>query len=708
MLVARPSDAEAQLSFAALIDLCDGAGRSTALPAPQRAALEVALLRREPAGAPPEPHAIGLGAAQRAGRAARPCWSRSTTSSGSTRRPPRRSRSPRGGSTATPVGFLLARRPGAPSALEQALERRRSSASRSARSSAARSRALLAERLGLSLPAPLLRRIVDATLGNPLFALEVGRALAERAAGRRADLPVPAAVEELLGTRVAALPRADAPAAARGRAERRPAPGRAGGDRRRRRVDDALDAGVLCVDGDRVRAAHPLLAAAARDARAAERAARRCTRALADVVARAGAARAAPRARDRSSPTRTLAARVAAAAAARAAARGARPEAVALGEQALRLTPRRTIARAGTRAACSTLAGVPRGRGRAAAACTDLLTPELDALPPGRRRACARGCCSRRAAVDTRDENVARVERALAEAGDDPALRAPRARVQGAQHRGRGRRADSRGRGVGARGAAGELDADCGRLRAGLDARAARAADLDDVCARFARRPRTGAHLVDSPEPLAGAAAARGAARSSRRARTTTALPRARRRARRGASRYAWLRLNLCELELRAGEWDAAERLLDEWARLRRRPAPDHADLPALPRAAGRRSRRRRGGASAGRRPRSAEAEARGYRWQVLEALARARARRAARAATRRARPSACARCWAHCEREGVDEPGAFPVAPDLVEALAELGERDEARAVTERLRALRRAQEHPWAAGERAARARR
>jgi hypothetical protein len=47
--------------------------------------------------------------------------------------------------------------------------------------------------------------------------------------------------------------------------------------------------------------------------------------------------------------------------------------------------------------------------------------------------------------------------------------------------------------------------------------------------------------------------------------------------------------------------------------------------------------------------------------------------------------------------RDGVDEPGVFPVAPDLVEALARLGELDEARAVTVRLRELAAGHEHPW-----------
>jgi hypothetical protein len=38
-----------------------------------------------------------------------------------------------------------------------------------------------------------------------------------------------------------------------------------------------------------------------------------------------------------------------------------------------------------------------------------------------------------------------------------------------------------------------------------------------------------------------------------------------------------------------------------------------------------------------------------------------------------------------------------FPVAPELVEALAELGERDEAMAVIARLWALSEQQQHPW-----------
>ena len=44
-----------------------------------------------------------------------------------------------------------------------------------------------------------------------------------------------------------------------------------------------------------------------------------------------------------------------------------------------------------------------------------------------------------------------------------------------------------------------------------------------------------------------------------------------------------------------------------------------------------------------------------------------------------------------------MDESGVFPVAPDLVEALVELGEFGQARAVTSRLRTLAGEQQHPW-----------
>ena len=52
---------------------------------------------------------------------------------------------------------------------------------------------------------------------------------------------------------------------------------------------------------------------------------------------------------------------------------------------------------------------------------------------------------------------------------------------------------------------------------------------------------------------------------------------------------------------------------------------------------------------------------------------------------------------WDHTLREGVDDPGAFPVAADLVEALAESGRLEAANEVIGRLERLSREQQHPW-----------
>ena len=232
-----------------------------------------------------------------------------------------------------------------------------------------------------------------------------------------------------------------------------------------------------------------------------------------------------------------------------------------------------------------------------------------------------------------------------------------------------------------------------GAARAGLGARAPRAADRRCVRALPRRRREAVAtsRLARAGRRPAAALARRGRRGAGRRSTRFWRSPTSAAR----RCRTRWMRLNLCELGLRAGEWETVARLLDEWAESGRRRAAGHRDLPALPRAARGRPRAR-DEAERWAAPALAGAEARGYRWQVLEARARSGSRRCSR--TTGARGRAPARVWEHTEREGVDEPGAFPVAPDLVEALAALGALDEARAVAARLRALADAQDHPWA----------
>ena len=67
---------------------------------------------------------------------------------------------------------------------------------------------LLRDRLGTAVPRPLLLRVHEASGGNPMYALELGRALQGRRVGPApgAPLPVPTTLTGLIGARVAAQP----------------------------------------------------------------------------------------------------------------------------------------------------------------------------------------------------------------------------------------------------------------------------------------------------------------------------------------------------------------------------------------------------------------------------------------------------------------------------------------------------------------------
>ncbi|HXV57043.1 MAG TPA: ATP-binding protein, partial [Gaiellaceae bacterium] len=692
ILTARPTDAEARLGFAALIDLLDGveADELRAVPPPQLHALEVALLRTAPAGQPAQTQAstVGLLNALRALAARDPLavaiddvqWLDPPSATALTYAARRLE--------GAEVRFLLARRPGAASALEAALEPRGVERLDVGPLSLGATRRLLLQRVGLSVPRPLMRRIHSATLGNPLFALEVGRTLVEQgfpAIGE--ELPVPDVVEDVLGTRLAGLPGAVRqallavalePDLRRGQLVDLVGP---------RAVDEALDSGVLVVEGDHVRASHPLLAAAAtRAAAASER--RRLHRDLATLVA-PSELRVRHLALAAARPDAALAATVAGAAA-DAAARSAVHTAVELADHALRLTPRRH----GDRSArllelCGylELAGEERR-------VTDLLVPELDSLPRGEARVRALMLLSS-GAVTSNAEIQRYHEQALADSGGDPRLRAPvlvelsaNASVMAVEQipQAEARAAEAL---PAARRAGPQLEQVA--LEALGWARSLRGLPVDDLCHRFRAASETVFYVAKSPErPAAQRLAWRGETREAR-AVLTRLLSLADERGE--ATSYALLRLLLCELELRVGHWDAAERLLVDWAESSDLEAWAAYDRCRALLAAGRGlpGDAKRWGEQAIER-----AEATGVGWDRLEAT------RALGIAALLARdPSAAAgrlqEVWEHTEREGVEEPGAFPVAPDLVEALAELGELDAALAVTSRLGELAERQEHPW-----------
>jgi DNA-binding NarL/FixJ family response regulator len=679
VLVARPTGAETQHSFAALTDLFDGVD-TAALPAPQRSALDVVLLRAAPTASPPSAHAIALGVLN-ALRAGGPVlvaiddlqWLDGPSAAALAFAARRLENAP--------VRFLLARRPGRATALEVALDPQRLPVKAL---DAAAIRGLLADRLGLRVPRPLLLRIVEATQGNPLFALEQGRVLVERGLpDLAADMPVPEGVEELLGTRVAALPeavrRALVAVALSGELRLDELAAVVGRDA----VDDALDAGLLLARGDRLRAGHPLLAAAAR-AGSGRRERRELHRALAGAVGDEEL-RARHLALAAARPDAALAETVGAAAAA-AAARGAVVAAVELGEQALRLTPADAPERSGRVLALGEFLERAGLRRRV----TELLTPELAALPAGRPRVRALLLLLDGAGVASFGDSERHLEAALAEAGDDPALRAPVLAAMGLATAAEGvvRIADAEAWALEAQPFAEE-----GALRGLAWARSLRGLPIDDVCARFAAVAPAAAYIADAPAVVNGLRDLWRGDVDRARETFTTHLALADERGE--AMSYAWLRLNMCELGLRTGDWESVSRWLDEWAE-----SGDRALLvtPTY--------RRCRALLAAGRglpeetvewaTPALAEAQVLRYGWQVLEAR-RALGTAALLAGDATAAVEPLRAAWDWMAREGIDEPGAFPVAPELVEALVELGAHGEAQAVTDRLRDLAERQEHPW-----------
>jgi DNA-binding CsgD family transcriptional regulator len=163
---------------------------------------------------------------------------------------------------------------------------------------------------------------------------------------------------------------------------------------------------------------------------------------------------------------------------------------------------------------------------------------------------------------------------------------------------------------------------------------------------------------------------------------------------------YLAIRLHLCELELRAGNLDAAETLLDEWAQESSEGPPNAPSAYARCRAL-----------LAAQRGRGHDVErwlagfaGDGFsgavtdRWQWLEAQ---RARGLALLLTGSA-VAAAARLrsvWDYTLGEGVTDPGIFPVAGDLVEALVGSGAHADAEAVTRAVSEAALERDHPWAA---------
>nr|MBA2357109.1 AAA family ATPase [Actinomycetota bacterium] len=126
---------------------------------------------------------------------------------------------------------------------------------------------LYRQRLGLSLPRPRLLQIQEKCAGNPLFALEIGRALASDPVAPWRELPIPSSLTAALGARLSALTPAARRVALVAAAAAEPTTAllvaASNRDDTRDAISEVVGAGIFAADDDGVRFGHPLLASAA-------------------------------------------------------------------------------------------------------------------------------------------------------------------------------------------------------------------------------------------------------------------------------------------------------------------------------------------------------------------------------------------------------------------------------------------------------------
>ncbi len=274
VLACSPSGAETKLSFAALRDLLDPVFDDAAedLPIPQKRALAVALLREEATDRPTPRGAIAAAVVGVLHRLARDSPLLVAVDDVQWLDAPSQRLLEFAGrrfgemSVALFIARRVNERTGAPLGLDRDFEERLTVVHVGPLSLGALHR-MLSERLGAEFPRPLLRRIHEASGGNPYFALEIGRLTSElHEVDPSGRLPVPQDLAELLGIRLALLSanvREVAVAAATLHNPSVPLLERALGRDLTAAIQELVAARVLELDRDRIRFTHPLLAATA-------------------------------------------------------------------------------------------------------------------------------------------------------------------------------------------------------------------------------------------------------------------------------------------------------------------------------------------------------------------------------------------------------------------------------------------------------------
>jgi DNA-binding CsgD family transcriptional regulator len=269
VLSCQPAESEARLSYVGLADLFDGVSDDELkeLPSVQRRAIEVALLRAEPAGKTSDQRTVSAASLHllRSLATRTPVliaiddvqWLDVPTArvvEFALRR-----------SNHEPIGVLTARRSG----YEDPVGMSRIYSEQPARlelepmdlDSIAR---LLDSGLQISPTRETIRRVYESAAGNPLLALEVGRALARPGARPKpgAPLPVPGDISALLRERIEALPGPTQEVLLVCAALSRPTLSlmSTATVNESTSIDAAERAGIVEVDGEQVRFTHPLFA----------------------------------------------------------------------------------------------------------------------------------------------------------------------------------------------------------------------------------------------------------------------------------------------------------------------------------------------------------------------------------------------------------------------------------------------------------------
>src|SRR5262245_5229778 len=283
VLRARPCESETALSFAGVGDLLDPVLDAALEPLPegQRRALARALVLEAGEGPPPDPRAVGIAvlSALRALADARPTvlavddahWLDAPSAS-VLAYAARRLEAER-------VGVLLARRTPLESSLVAELARSlpdgRFSDLEVGPLDVSCLHRVVQDQLGVVLPRPLLAEVHMAAGGNPFYALEIVRTLKRSGVSVEAGhpLPVPDTLHDLVHGRLLALPDESRRFLLAAAAYSNPTVAiteSASGVPRSVGLPPATEAGVVELDGDRIRFEHPLLAAGAYETAAAD------------------------------------------------------------------------------------------------------------------------------------------------------------------------------------------------------------------------------------------------------------------------------------------------------------------------------------------------------------------------------------------------------------------------------------------------------